>query len=34
MIDLFDKGNKFSLKVKGYEFPGAQDDRRKDDPCR
>lgn len=26
MIDLFDKGNKFSLKVKGYEFPGAQDE--------
>jgi hypothetical protein len=26
MFDLFDKGNKFSLRVKGYEFPSARDE--------
>ena len=26
MINLFDKGNKFSLRVKGYEFPSARDE--------
>ncbi|AZF37632.1 hypothetical protein C4J88_2850 [Pseudomonas sp. R4-39-08] len=26
MIDLFDKGNKFSLRVKAYEFPSARDE--------
>ncbi|MDT3229720.1 WapI family immunity protein [Pseudomonas sp. rhizo25] len=26
MIDLFDKSNKFSLRVKAYEFPRARDE--------